>query len=100
LKEKQDALKLVADGAKIHNDYLRSTLNDRYSNQSFNAARAAYVRKLDEALSEVARLKLDETLKVSERVSDLNLEDAVDLLHAVEDHIRNLRQHKRRPDFL
>jgi hypothetical protein len=105
LKEKQDALKLVADAASIHSEHLKSTLEEKRYGQiiddgSFNRARSAYIDKLNKALSEVARLKLDESLKVSERVSDLNLEEAVDLLHAVQDHILKLRQHKRRPDFL
>lgn len=105
LKEKRDALKLVMDAANIHSEHLKSTLNEkRYGtvidNGSFNRARSEYISKLNSALSEVARLKLDESLKVSERVSDLNLEEAVDVLHAVQDHILKLRQHKRRPDFL
>lgn len=99
LEQKREALKLVADAASIHSDHLRETLKDNRNNASFNAVRGAYVSKLNTAIGEVQRLRLDETLKVSERVSDLNLEDAVDLLHAVEDHIRKLRGYSR-PDFL
>jgi hypothetical protein len=95
LKEKQEALRRVADAAKIHGDNLRASLKDRYNTEPFNAARADYVSKLNGALVEVSLLKLDESLKVSERVRDLGLEESVDLLHAVEDHIRSLRRNSR-----
>ena len=50
------------------------------------------MRKLDNALLEACMIRLDENATISQRVSDLNLEDSVDLLHAVEDHIRSLRR--------
>lgn len=96
LQEKHDALKLVADAAKIHSDNLRESLNeDRHFNRSFNSSRAEYINKVNFAISTVRALKFDETLKVSERVADLDLAESVDLLHAVEDHIRKLRQYSR-----
>lgn len=93
LESKRNAIKVVADAAQIHSDYLKGTLTtDRHQSRSFNSARAGYVDKVNAAISEVLRIKFDESAKISERVSDLNLEDSVDLLHAVEDHIRSLRR--------
>lgn len=100
LQEKRDAIKLVADAATIHRDRMKDSLrNERYDSPSFQAARGGYVSKLSTALGEVARLKLDEELKLAERVTDLTLEESVDLLHAVEDHIRELRRHRVKTRF-
>lgn len=96
LQEKQDALRVVVDAAGIHNESLRSSiLNDRSLQRGFKDARSGYINKLAKAIAEVSSLRLEETLKVSERVRDLDLEESVDLLIAVEDHIRSLRRNRR-----
>lgn len=95
LLEKHNALKEVTDAAHIHSERMLETLDDRFASESFTALRREYVSRLKVAIEEAKAIKLDETLKVQERVSDLSLEAAVDLLHAVEDHIRTLRRYNR-----
>ena len=96
-QEIKEALKVVTDAAVIHCERLTETLqSSRYpQNDSFNVSRLAFIRKTQAAIREVRWLKLDETVRIKERVSDLSLEEAVDLLHAVEDRIRTIRQHNR-----
>lgn len=91
LEEKRDALRTVIDAASIHHSKLTDGLTDRSLMAGFKQARVEYLNKLRGAISEVSRLKLDEELKVQERVSELSLEDAVDLYFALETHIKNLR---------
>ncbi len=92
-QEKLNSVRFVAQAAGIHRDHLKDTLkNETFVNQSFGPARQNYINRLTEAMNVVAGLKLDESERISERVSDLTLEDSVDLLHAVEDHIRSLRR--------
>lgn len=96
LHEKRDALRVVVGAAGIHKDELKSSiLNDKSMQRGFKDARSGYIDKLSAAISEVSSLRLEETLKVIERVQDLDLEESVDLLIAVEDHIRSLRRNRR-----
>jgi hypothetical protein len=96
LQEKQIALKVVLNAAGIHNESLKSSiLTDRSMQRGFKDARQEYINKLSKAISEVQSLKMEEDLKVKERVGDLDLEQSVDLLIAVEDHIRELRRNHR-----
>lgn len=96
LKAKRDALNVVLDAAKIHSQSMTKTLTEESGmSKSFADARRSYVRKLDAALSEARTIRLDENATISQRVADLDLEEATDLLHAVQDHIRNLRQFNR-----
>lgn len=95
LTSKRKNLHLVAEAAALHKTAMEATIAEATTSNmsaSFKHARQSYIRKLDAAILEVYRLKFDESATVSERVSDLNLEDSVDLLHAVEDHIRSLRR--------
>lgn len=90
----KEALKIVTDAAGIHCERLSETLqNSKYpKNESFNTARLQFIRKTQAAIREVKALKLDEELKIKERVDGLSLEESVDLLIAVENHIRDLRR--------
>lgn len=92
LEQKRDALKVVIDAASIHHSKLTDSLtSDRSMAAGFKQSRVEYLNKLRKAIGEVSQLKLDEEEKVSERVSELSLEDAVDLYFALETHIKNLR---------
>lgn len=94
----KEALDIVVTAAGIHCDRLTETLEKShrgYGNDSFNTARLQYIRKTQADLRVVKGLKLDEELKIKERVSDLSLEESVDLMLALEDRIRTLRQHNR-----
>ena len=93
LEQKRKALNTVIDAATIHNDKLLASLTDRAisGNRSFVAARKEYINKLRDAIFEVRAIQLDNELTVIQRVSDLDLGEAVDLLLAVQDHIRELR---------
>lgn len=90
LQEKQDAVFTVTDAALIHRQSLKDSLRNEKLEGSFAEARKRYIRKLDAAIEATQGVRFDETLKVSERVRDLDLADAVALLHAVEDHIRSI----------
>jgi hypothetical protein len=96
LEEKRDALNVVLDAAKIHSQSLVTSLTEEFGMQKgFADARRSYIRKLDNALSEARSIRLDENATISQRVGDLDLEQATDLLLAVEDHIRSLRRRNR-----
>jgi hypothetical protein len=91
----REALHLVSDAASLHKKAMEesiATATASSMSESFKHARQSYIRRLDLAISMVNLLRFDESLTISEKVSDLNLEDSVDLLHAVEDHIRSLRR--------
>lgn len=90
LQDKQDAMFTVTDAAQIHSQSLKDSLRNENLNGSFAEVRKRYIHKLDNAVATVQATRFDETLKVSERVRDLDLADAVALLHAVEDHIRSI----------
>lgn len=90
LQQKQDAVRTVVDAAAIHSQSLKDSLRNERLTGSFAEARKSYIRKLDSAIEISQDVQFDETLKVSERVRDLDLADAVSLLHAVEDHIRSI----------
>lgn len=92
---KQDALKTVVEGARIHADKLTESLADQQMARGFSDARSAYIRKLRGAIAEIADTRYDESGKVSERVRDLDLAESVALLHAVEDHIRSIAGYSR-----
>lgn len=95
LTKMREALHLVTDAAYLHQKAMEDSIASAttYSMaDSFKRARQSYIKRLQTAVAEVRRMKFDETATVSEKVSDLNLEDSVDLLHAVEDHIRSLRR--------
>lgn len=91
--EVKAALTEVTRAAEIHLEKLEDTVSgegaDKNFTDSFKRARRVYIRNLTEALLKVKALKFDEEFKLIERVSDLSLEDSLDLLEAVQDHIRN-----------
>lgn len=90
LQQKQDAVLAVVDAAQIHSQSLKDSLRHERLSGSFAEVRRSYIRKLDSAIAISQGMRFDETLKVAERVRDLDLADAVALLHAVEDHIRDI----------
>lgn len=95
LTAQRGALILVTDAASLHKAAMEESIDQATYNSmsdSFKHARRSYIRQLEDAIRQVERLKFDENLTISEKVSDLNLEESVDLLHAVEDHIRSLRR--------
>jgi hypothetical protein len=98
-QEVQESLQEVIRAAEIHVESLQASLTERYSaarnnNESFKAARRGYINKVTTAIRELRALKLEEGQKIKERVRDLSLEESVDLLFAVENHIRGLRSLK------
>lgn len=97
-EEVEADLKIVLDAAGIHLESLQASLisERRYNkNDSFSSARLAFIRKTQAAIQRVRALKLTETMQIKERVRDLTLEESVDLMLALEDHIRNLRSANR-----
>lgn len=95
LEDKRTALNMVLDAADIHSKTLTESLSEYGMQEGFKRARVAYVGKLQNAVSEARTIRLDENATISQRVADLDLEEATDLLHAVEDHIRSLRRTNR-----
>jgi len=98
LEAKRDALNVVLEAAKIHSQSMTDSLSDYGMQAGFKEARRGYIRKLNAALSEAQTIRLDSEANISQRVADLDLGEATDLLHAVEDHIRSLR-HRNRSEF-
>lgn len=94
-QEMHTALKLVREAATIHAQNVREKADNDYdysAGQSFSRNQRAYAAKVNDAVGVVQTLKLDEELRLMERVADLTLEEATDLLLQVEDHIRALRR--------
>lgn len=95
LEDKRTALNVVLDAARVHSQTLTESLSEYGMQEGFKSARRSYIRKLQNAVSEAASIRLDSEGTISQRVADLDLGEATDLLHAVEDHIRSLRRHNR-----
>ena len=102
IEDKASAIRDIAHAAGIHVDNLERDLRNesRYTfanNPDTTRARQGYINKVRDSLRVVRGISFDETGTVQERVRDLELGQAVDLLHAVEDHIRQLRRNSRTP---
>lgn len=95
IESKRDALNIVLDAADIHSKTLTESLSEYGMQAGFKRARVTYIGKLQNAVAEARMIRLDSDGTISQRVADLDLEEATDLLHAVEDHIRSLRRNKR-----
>lgn len=92
VQAKRDALSVVIDAAEIHSQELTRSLNDYGMADHFKVHRREYIRKLDRSIRELRTLTLTEELKVKERVSDLSLEESIDLYFKLEWHIKGLRR--------
>lgn len=100
IEDKASAIRDVAHAAGIHVENLERDLRNesRYvfsNNPDTTRARQGYINKVKESLRVVRGISFDEEGTVQQRIRDLDLEQAVDVLHAVEDHIRELRRHRR-----
>jgi hypothetical protein len=91
VEAKRDALSVVIDAANIHSESLVKSLDEYSLAEHFKGHRREYIRKLDRAIRELQTLTLTEELKVKERISDLSLEESIDLYFKLEWHIKNLR---------
>jgi hypothetical protein len=88
-EKRQKALRNLIDAVAIHADSLEKKAT--HFNESFKQARLTYVGQLRDDIRTVRSIRFDGETKLKERLYDLGLEESVDLLHAVEDHIRELR---------
>lgn len=95
MERRVKALHAVTEAAKIHADSLIKEVEGSGAygvNDSFKKARTMYVGDLRGHIRVLESIKFDGETKLHERLQDLDLEASVDLLLAVEDHIRDLRR--------